>query len=421
MKALLIGICLCVLTTAWSQSTWHEISTPTGNKLNAINFASSSIGYIVGDSTTILKTTDGGETWVELNHSGLSISTWSHKIVDVDFVNELIGFITMVDDNIGVYKTVDGGLTWIPASNTGSNMCYKSCAFVTSENDYFVGGAGCFQSGQINHFESSVWNISTVNYETFNPGEYVVEMDFQNNIGLAALHGRYMLRSTDDGVTWDSLPAMFPSNNSNVVLTSVMFSSVDTVFAGYEYPTLPGTGFLMSVDAGLTWTNISMPSFISPAARDFTKAANNDIYAGGVTTNNTGVIFESTDGINWTETLVLKAINGTDSYGNDVTFAVGDDGYVLSNVAPGNIGLNESALLTSVTIYPNPSANSITIEVDSEETVVYNLVTTEGRIVIGNIEVSKEKTIDLSEVPAGVYYLKSSTEIYAAVHKVVKQ
>lgn len=420
MKALLIGICLCVLGTAWSQSTWYEISTPTTNKLKAIDFVNSSVGYIVGDSTTILKTIDGGETWIELNHSGISTNTWSQDLVDVDFVTELVGFTTLIDDNDGVYKTVDGGMTWTPAWTSGSNMCFKSCAYVTNETDFFVGGAGCFQSAQIEHFQNSVWNVSTVNYETFNPGEYVVEMDFQNNIGLAALHGRFMLRSGDNGVTWDSLPELFPSNNSNVVLTSVMFSSADTVFAGYEYPNIPGDGFLMSTDAGITWTNQASTSFLSPAARDFTKASNFDLYAGGVTIGDMGIIFESTDGTNWTETSVLKPINGIDSYGIDVTFAVGDSGFVVANVPPGNIGLEEDDILNSTTIYPNPTKDNITIKNESVEAVVYNLLTADGRVVIGNIEVKKKKTIDLSEIPAGVYYLKSSSEIYPEVRKVIK-
>lgn len=418
MKALLIGICLCVLSTAWSQSTWYEIPTPTSNKLRAIDFVNSSVGYIVGDSTTILKTIDGGETWVELNHSGISTNNWSQDLVDVDFVNELVGFVTLLNDNYGVYKTVDGGITWTPAANSGSNMCYKSCAYVTTENDYFVGGAGCFQSGQIEHFENSVWSISTVNYETFNPDEYVVEMDFQNNIGLAGLHGQYMLRSTDSGVTWDTLPAWLSQSK---VFTSVMFSTADTVYAGYE-ETLgsPGFGFLVSTDGGITWAYQFSIGSLYPAARDFAKASNFDLYAGGITMNGSGIIFESTNGVNWSEISVLKPINGIDTYGTDVTFAVGDSGYVISNVAPSNIGLDEDDFFIPTTIYPNPSAEIITIEIESEELVVYNLVTAQGRVVIGDIEVNKEKTIDLSEIPAGIYYLKSTMKIYTEVHKIIK-
>ncbi|PHR31106.1 MAG: hypothetical protein COA38_08660 [Fluviicola sp.] len=418
MKALLIGICLCVLGTAWSQSTWYEISTPTSNKLRAIDFVNSSVGYIVGDSTTILKTTDGGETWIELNHSGLSTNTWSQDLVDVDFVNELVGFTTLLNDNQGVYKTVDGGMTWAPAWTSGSNMCYKSCTYVTTENDYFVGGSGCFQSAQIEHFENSIWNVSTVNFEASDPGQYTVEMDFQNNIGLAVMKNQYMLRSTDSGATWDTLPALLTPGKT---FTSIMFSSVDTVFAGYEEtPVLPGFGFLMSVDGGLTWTNQSTLGFFYPAARDFTKASNYDLYAGGVTVNDMGIIFESTDGTIWTETLVLKPINGMDNYGDDVTFAVGDSGLVLSNVPPASIGLDEDDLFIPATIYPNPTVDIITIEIESKEAIVYNLITAQGQVAIGNIVVNNEKAIDLSEISAGVYYLKSTTELYPTVHKIIK-
>ncbi|MFK7787505.1 MAG: YCF48-related protein [Crocinitomicaceae bacterium] len=422
MKALLIGILLCTLGTAWSQSTWYEVPTPTTNKLNDIDFVDSSVGYIVGDCTTILKTTDGGENWLELNHTGISTNTWSHELVDVDFVDEQIGFVSLLNDNHGVYKTVDGGMTWTPASNTSSNMCYKSCTYVNSENDYFIGGAGCFQSAQVNHFVNSVWNISTVNYETFNPGDYVVELDFNNGIGLAALNGRYMLRSIDNGATWDSLPAFFPSTNSNEVLTSVMFASADTVFAGYEYPNIPGTGFLMSVDAGLTWTNVNIPSFVSPAARDFTKAGNSDIYGGGITASwhDMGVIFETTDGINWSETFVLETINGMDNYGSDVVFAVGDSGYVVTNVPLGNIGVDEGQAFSSISIYPNPTTDIITIRNESNEPMVYTLINAQGVVLMEHFEAIDGNTLDLSQMPSGMYFLKPASELYPTVYKISK-
>ena len=422
MKALLIGICLCVISTAWSQSTWYEISTPTSNKLRAIDFVNSSVGYIVGDSTTILKTTDGGATWIDLNHSGISTNNWSQDLVDVDFVDELVGFVTLLNDNYGIYKTVDGGMTWTPSSNSMSNMCYKSCTYVTNENNYFVGGAGCFQSGQIDYFQNSAWDVSIVNYETFNPDEYVVEMDFYDypffTVGLAAMNGRYMLRSINGGYAWDSLPALLSPDR---VFTSVMFSSADTVYAGYEGPaSTPGFGFLMSIDAGLTWTNLNTQGFLYPAARDFAKASNNDVYAGGVTFGDMGIIFESTDGTNWTETPILKAINGIDSYGFDVTFAVGDSGYVVSNVPAENIGLGENESFNPITVYPNPTSDFITIENESEEELIYNLVNSHGRIVIRNITLNKQTTIDVSEIPAGIYHLKSTGDLSLRVYKVVK-
>ena len=409
MKALIIGIFLSAVNAAWSQSTWYEISTPTSNKLNAIDFANSSIGYIVGDSTTILKTTDGGVNWAELSHSGLPTNAWSHKIVDVDFVTDLVGFVTVLDDNDGVYKTVDGGMFWTPAWSSGSNMCYKSSVFAAAENDYFVGGAGCFQSAQIEHSLNSVWTTSTVNFETFNPDEYVVEMDFQNNIGLAVMKNQHMLRSTDNGITWDTLPVLLSPGK---VFTSVMFSTADTVYAGYEEnPILPGFGFLMSVDAGLTWNNVSTTGFFYPAARDFTKSGNFNVYAGGVTANDMGIVFETT---------VLQPINGMDNYGSDVVFAVGDSGYVVTNVPLGNIGIDEDDSFSSVTIYPNPTTDIITIRNEDNEPIVYNLINYQGRIVIEDIEATNNTTIDLSEMPSGMYFLKSTAKLYPTVHKISK-
>ena len=145
MKIVLVLFAALFLTWNGNAQLWYEVSVPTGYNLNAIDFPSNTVGYIVGDSTTILKTTDGGITWQEVNHSGLFNSNFSHEIVDIDFVDEVTGFIAILNDNEGVYKTSDGGLTWTPAANNMSNMCYKSSVYANSGDDYFVGGAGCFQ------------------------------------------------------------------------------------------------------------------------------------------------------------------------------------------------------------------------------------------------------------------------------------
>ncbi|NRA13860.1 MAG: T9SS type A sorting domain-containing protein [Crocinitomicaceae bacterium] len=418
MKTLLIAFFALTANLLVAQQ-WFDISVPTNKQLNDINFPTSTTGYIVGDSATILKTTDGGNTWVQTPLTGLPAVPWGLSITDVEFVDEQIGFIVFQNNGNGPFKTIDGGNTWTSMSNPGSNMCYKNSLYVNSETDIFLGGAGCFQSGQIEHYVDPIWTPTIVNYESFDPGEQVVEIDFNNGIGIAAMRGHYFLRTTDSGATWDSIPSGL---TGNTYLTSVMFVTADSIYAGYDDGNGGGFALLMSTDAGLTWTgNSNTGSFFYPAFLSLGQANNGDIYAGGsMSWGGQGVLFETSDGINWYMGSVEHPINGIDSYGLDVTFAVGDSGYVIVNTPLANLGTGDDEYFYPITIYPNPTSDFITIENEFHKKVVYNLVNMNGQVVIENIASIDGTIIDVSILESGIYYLKSTEKQFNTVHKIVK-
>ena len=70
MKKIGLLHALLLATLFASAQNWHQIPSGTTSKLNTIDFPSASIGYIGGNDSTLLKTTDGGETWNPVNFSG---------------------------------------------------------------------------------------------------------------------------------------------------------------------------------------------------------------------------------------------------------------------------------------------------------------------------------------------------------------
>ena len=59
---------------------------PQGNSLNDVDFVDASTGYAVGESGTILKTTDGGENWTTLDPGIIVYFT------SVDFIDAYTGY-----------------------------------------------------------------------------------------------------------------------------------------------------------------------------------------------------------------------------------------------------------------------------------------------------------------------------------------
>src|SRR5690606_35849383 len=96
-------------------------------------FASPAVGYIGGNDSLLLKTTDGGFTWNQVSYTGVTFFSSGEHIVDLEFVSESVGYMT-VGPYSGTYKTTDGGSTWTPINFIGA-MCYNYGMYLFSEDN----------------------------------------------------------------------------------------------------------------------------------------------------------------------------------------------------------------------------------------------------------------------------------------------
>ncbi len=113
--------------------------------LHGICFLDSLKGFVVGDSGTLLKTTDGGAQWIK-------VETGTTKdLMDVQFADSLHGLAVGSDV---VLRTVDGGVTWsaitqnIPALLTDVAFPDVVHAWTTTSGIYFSGDTGNTWVGQ---------------------------------------------------------------------------------------------------------------------------------------------------------------------------------------------------------------------------------------------------------------------------------
>lgn len=104
-------IILCFLfalgaETAFAEGGWFwQNPLPQGNELSALTVIDANTAVAVGEAGTILRTTDGGATWINQRSGSKS---W---LFGVDFTDPNHGvavgnFVTMV-------RTTDGGASWI--------------------------------------------------------------------------------------------------------------------------------------------------------------------------------------------------------------------------------------------------------------------------------------------------------------------
>lgn len=121
-----------------AQVTFTSLNVPTSQTLRGIHFSDSLIGYSCGDNGTIVKTIDGGSSWISLT------SNTTDDLWDVKIIPGTLGLAAIiVGDNNTVLKTTDGGANWSALSipfQSGSFVfgvhCLDSVTYFACGGDY---------------------------------------------------------------------------------------------------------------------------------------------------------------------------------------------------------------------------------------------------------------------------------------------
>lgn len=404
MKKALLSILLLASTPAMTQTIWYDVAVPTDKKLNTIVFASSTIGYIGGNDSLLMKTTDGGQTWEHLNYTGVTFMPGGEHVVNLQFISEMVGYMAL-GPYTGVYKTTDGGQSWTQEATTG-NLCFNQGLYFFDASNGFAGGAGCFQGERINRLSGGAWTEADMNFENFDAADLVVDIHFRNaNMGLAASRGGRILRTTNGGLNWDPIPS--PAGDT-VPLTAVLWVDDTLCYAAYAAGG-QGFGLLISEDAGATWEiDMNSATFYYPDFNTLHQTTEGRLYtAGKPGWADTGIIFEEDAAgvIGWSFYDVEDPVNDIASHTGGIVFAVGDTGMVVVNVPPGNIGLPALDQMEELVVFPNPAGDLLNVSLSGPKT----LYSMGGQIIRSYDE--NEQILSLQGIAPGLYVLQiESTE-----------
>jgi photosystem II stability/assembly factor-like uncharacterized protein len=168
--------------------------------------------WVLGYEKLLFKTTDGGESWEELN-----INVNSHDIVDIFFINESIGFCCYQ----GIFKTIDGGETWTKKPTSHDYSDFHCIYFLTDSIGWAAGGTiyktedggetwkfqktasqneeSCYF---INENKGWIFNLSDPHYITFNGGK--TWSDYNTNIAPYGLvNFNFVNENIGYALNWD--------------------------------------------------------------------------------------------------------------------------------------------------------------------------------------------------------------------------
>ena len=214
-------------------SYWLVQNSGTNQALQSVFFMDDQIGYAAGDgilSSTLLKTTNGGTTWTSLpnnittgevlglyfteanagwvrTHSGLHQTTdggvtWTKRL---DFSRNNQGGVTFKNATIGItygsnqtpYYTLDGGQTWQASTLPNSSFIWYV---------HYVGGSSGVVYG-VDYNDLYKSSDNGVNWTKVGAiaSESIEDIYFQDELTGYALGNRFILKTTNGGVSWSVL------------------------------------------------------------------------------------------------------------------------------------------------------------------------------------------------------------------------
>jgi photosystem II stability/assembly factor-like uncharacterized protein len=274
-----VGDCGAILRTSDGGATWVKQESSTTNSLHGITFLDSINGIIVGGYNNhgiIIRTTDGGNNWTTQS------SSYDYTFESIVSLNNLIAFA--VGDSGKILKTTDAGIHWTE-QNSGCINDLKSVSFLDTCNGVAV-GYGAAISTTNGGISWSVSNSSLI------PPLWLRGVYFSNlnHVTAVSMDG-IILFSSDGGNNWIQ---QFAQNT--YTLFSVSFiDTLNGVVVGGNYPYEGGVIFRTS-DGGTNWAiqrNDIERNLLSIIFSDLKK---------GTAVGFNGIIFRTLDGGNtWTK------------------------------------------------------------------------------------------------------------------------
>jgi photosystem II stability/assembly factor-like uncharacterized protein len=228
-----------------TKAQWVTLNSTTTDTLGSVFFTDANTGYANGSiqglgyvNHILLKTINGGVTWINLDFSHLGFS--------VTFTDTVTGYISGVDT---IFKTTDAGASW---------------------SAYPLGLGTTFALMDIYFFNSSIGYASAWNYNT---------------------NANYMLHTTNAGVSWTSVSGGVSASDGS---RSIFCTNATTCYAvGWNGGS---HGVYKTTDGGNTWNFLSNPSANPDLAGIYFTSAANGVVVGGNGSNKVGQIYQTTNG-----------------------------------------------------------------------------------------------------------------------------
>jgi len=373
---------------------WKILQSPVHVTLKKLTFVDSLTGWAAGEAGTIIRTTDGGNSWDIQN------STVQTFITDIFFTDKNLGWATTINDvfpfNSVILKTTNGGDEWSAENYPDSSEYIRTIFFIDSLNGFTGGshigyttdGGNSWLGAKID--SSMISSFPVYNFSFFN-------RQFGYAVGGRLDIAGVIWKTTNSGLNWSAQGV-----GADEVFDVFIFDSLNAIALSGDPEGFYPTANIKTTNAGMTWSNDTLSFFGLSFAIDF-RTYNEGWSASGykflLTTNRgeTWIEFETPN------SAVVYDLQFTDARNG---YAVGGNGVILK-LDPTVVGVKDYVeTLDNFLLYqnyPNPFNPSTNIRFQIPE---FGFVSLKIYDILGN-EIA---VLINEEMAAGSYEIEFSPE-----------
>jgi len=215
-----------------------KFSIGLNKRYTSIFFVNENVGFLTCYNGSILKTTDSGETWYEINSNN------ELPLYDINFINESIGFAVGGNASCGgsgctppgsiMLKTIDGGESWIKQEIYSDKSELHLIEFASNSKGFAIG----LGTNLITIDAGMTWEPYPTNF-----GGYIYDLQFiSENVGFLSGIKGILYKTIDGGATWIDI-----SLDISYQLYTVGFQTEEIGYLG-SYKKL-----MKTTDSGASW------------------------------------------------------------------------------------------------------------------------------------------------------------------------
>jgi len=209
-------------------------------ELTSLAFPSTDVGYLLLSDGTLLRTRDGGRTWVRrtaVPGTGATNGASGVHATDIKFPGVDVG-VAATDSGV-LYRTTDGAVSWSPVA--GSTQHLDSISFPNPQTGFAVGGASVLKTVD----GGATWSQQGVVLPPQSLA-WIRCVDALRCVVTTA-RGDALLRTDDGGSSWTSIsPSTLPlyastySASGTVVAVGKAGAMVSSQDGGHNFSTISG-------------------------------------------------------------------------------------------------------------------------------------------------------------------------------------
>ncbi|HMS33482.1 MAG TPA: YCF48-related protein, partial [Ignavibacteria bacterium] len=345
-----------------------------------------------GSSTKqIMYSSNGGTNWTTYNVGVVADFT------SISMINENTGYISGTNNR--VMKTTDGGASWV--AKTGPSPVATSqiytCDFIDENTGWVFVNFSTVAGGNI--FKTTNGGDNWNQYTTGTSSENIYSADMVDaNTGFCVMNtsNKPIFRTTNGGVNWTGATTTGFTGS----IRDITSKDGNTVYACQTSGT---SRVAKSTNGGVNWTLITLPAAVDANSIDFKD--NNTGYVSG---NTSGIICRTTNGgANWTfqNTHQITGINVFVSQG-DTAWNVGGNGAIL-RYAGVNSKVSVNLTLSLEAMYDTGTNNLVrkdTVKVYLRNSTSPYAVVDSAKSIIDTVTLSGQFTFP--NAPSGTYYIQ---------------